>query len=170
MISFFHRATVLRTGRVKPIRKRWNGPGSLIDFDEEVGVDSFREKSLRGGGEVKGPAEKPLDQALRLVSYLTLPGQAVFDPCSSKGTTARACQLLGRGFLGAEVDPARHAQGQARLDSDLDERERERCVRFISEDRAKASKVPPPKDKSQERTYERAQRLLADVARVEACL
>jgi site-specific DNA-methyltransferase (adenine-specific) len=81
-------------------RKHWNGPGNLM---------ALTHKCLRGEGKHK--AEKPLDQALDLVSYFSDPGELVMDPFSGSGTVGLACAILGRNFVGAELDPfwASHA-------------------------------------------------------------
>jgi hypothetical protein len=55
-------------------------------------------------------------EAMRaLVRDYTRPGDLVCDPCSGGGTTARACQLEGRRFVGAEVDPETYRSARARL-------------------------------------------------------
>lgn len=55
-------------------------------------------------------------EAMRaLVRDYTRPGDLVCDPCSGGGTTARACQLEGRRFVGAEVDPETYRAARARL-------------------------------------------------------
>ena len=76
-------------------KKHWNGPGNLLSLEHTC---------LRGDGKHK--TEKPLDQLLDLVSYFSDPGETVFDPCAGSGTTGLACKLLGRQFVGLEVDGA----------------------------------------------------------------
>lgn len=145
----------------RPGRKRWSGPGSLTHFHQ---------KALRGAN--KHPTEKPLDLALALVSYLTEPGEAVLDPCAGNGTTLLAAALLDREGLGLERNAGwahkggfRCARNDAQL---LAERDAERMRRFVIDTREEASSVPEPKaeDGSDVKTYERAQRRLADAARV----
>jgi site-specific DNA-methyltransferase (adenine-specific) len=58
---------------------------------------------------------KPLWLMRQLVRDYTRPGDTVCDPCSGAATTALACRLEGRRFVGAEVDPATHAKAMARL-------------------------------------------------------
>jgi site-specific DNA-methyltransferase (adenine-specific) len=72
---------------------RWNGPGNLL---------SFQHTCLRGAEKHK--AEKPLDQLLDVVTYFSDAGEQVFDPCSGSGTTGTACAILGRRFVGLEID------------------------------------------------------------------
>jgi site-specific DNA-methyltransferase (adenine-specific) len=88
-----------------PGRKHWSGLGSLTHLSHTA---------LRGEGKHK--AEKPIDQALDLVSWFTEPGETVFDPCAGRGTVGVACAVLGRGYVGLEIDPAEHARAEARLD------------------------------------------------------
>lgn len=65
------------------------------------------------GSVVRGA--KPLWLMRALVRDYTRPGDLVCDPCSGGGTTARACQLEGRRFVGAEVDPETYRAARARL-------------------------------------------------------
>jgi DNA modification methylase len=53
--------------------------------------------------------------ALDAVTVWSNPGDLVCDPYSGAGTVARACKVLGRGFVGAEVVPRYHAIAQRRL-------------------------------------------------------
>jgi hypothetical protein len=144
-------------------RKRWNGPGSLTHFHQ---------KALRGSS--KHPTEKPLDLMLALVSYLSDPGEAVLDPCAGSGTTILGARLLNREGLGLERgaqwaaaanDRAGHTDSGG--DTVLLDRDAERLRRFVVDVRDEAQTVPEPKaaDGSDVRTYERAQRRLADAAR-----
>lgn len=108
-----------------PGRMRWNGPGNLT---------SLRHKCLRGLG--KHPTEKPLDQALDLVSWFTDPGELVYDPCAGSGTLGLACALLGRSYLGCELDFAFWDAGNARLaayelEQRLSARDEERLNRWL---------------------------------------
>lgn len=100
--------------------KRWNGSGGLV---------SLNHKAMRG--ETKHKTEKPLDQMLDLVSWFSDPGEWVIDFTCGAGTTGRACQLLGRNFLGIELSETWAAFGQERLRSPLGELEREHVDRFL---------------------------------------
>jgi hypothetical protein len=140
-------------------RKRWNGPGSLTHFSQ---------KALRGSD--KHPTEKPLDLMLALVSYLSDAGEAVLDPCAGAGTTVLAAALLDREALGLERNAGWVDRGSYRLsigaECPTNERDLERLRRFVVAARDEAMAVPEPKapDGSDVRTYERAQRRLADAA------
>jgi hypothetical protein len=153
-------------------RAHWSGPGSLIELEhEDDGPDALRQKSLRGkNGVDKFSAEKPLDQMLDLVSWFSDPGTLVVDLTAGSGTTIAACALLGRDGLGFEIDPVTAAAAAARVaraeTGDLSDRDGERVLRWTVSAVEGANQVPAPKDKSQVRTWERAQRRLADVERV----
>ncbi len=102
-------------------KKRWNGPGNLTHFNH---------LALRG--ENKQKCEKPLDQALDLVSYFTDPGEWVFDPFAGSGVIGVACRLLGRNYAGFEIDPEWATKSQARLKGDP--KDVERIVRWLEHD------------------------------------
>ena len=58
---------------------------------------------------------KPLDLMLAIVRDYTRPGDLGCDPCAGWGTTAIACESLGRRFVGAEIDPETHARALKRI-------------------------------------------------------
>jgi hypothetical protein len=122
-------------------RKNWNGQGNCLCLEQdEEGYDPdetvpIRHKALRG--EDKHKTEKPLDQMLDLVSWFSNPGETVLDLTAGRGTTAVACVLLGRSFLGAELDEERtgeHARALARVQAaergELSKRDSERVTRY----------------------------------------
>lgn len=140
-----------------PGRKRWNGPGSLTHYER---------RCLRGRD--KHPTEKPIDLLLDLVSAFSDPGEMVVDLCAGAGTTALACRLLGRGCYGWEIDARWAATAAARVLAPLTDRDRGRAEEWCVSVTAEAEAVPAPKaaDGSDVKTWERAQRRLADVSRV----
>jgi hypothetical protein len=156
-VLVWHAQNVGARGGVKPKAKRWNGPGSLTHFER---------RALRG--QYKHPTEKPLDLALDLVSWFSDPNEAVIDPCAGAGTTALACRLLGRDCVALERDEqwATHAAGRVR--GPLTDRDRVRAEEWCGWILEEAERVPVPSapDGSDVRTYERAQRRIADAARV----
>jgi site-specific DNA-methyltransferase (adenine-specific) len=85
---------------------RWGGPGNLTHLEH---------KALRG--EHKHTTEKPLDQALDLVAWFSEPGELVVDWTAGRGTTGVACALLGRRFLGFELQADEAQMGQERIDA-----------------------------------------------------
>jgi site-specific DNA-methyltransferase (adenine-specific) len=50
------------------------------------------------------PTQKPIAVIRKLIETFTDPGDVVIDPCFGSGTTARACQELGRSFYGFEIN------------------------------------------------------------------
>ena len=101
-------------------RKSWNGPGNLTHLAHTC---------LRG--EDKHKCEKPLDQALDLVSWFSNVGDSVLDPCAGSGTIGLACKLLNRGYVGIEIDPewaesAKERIAESQILSDRDDESYER--------------------------------------------
>lgn len=127
-----------------PGRKRWAGYGELTGLRHEPDLVALEHKALRGEGKHK--AEKPLDQALDLVSWFSDPGDMVLDPTCGRGTVGLACRILGRGFVGCELDPAEADRARARVDSHLSDRDRERVRRYVEGVRGEpvvSEKFPP---------------------------
>ena len=56
----------------------------------------------RETGAVKHPNQKPLKLITKLISYTTAPGMTILDPFLGSGTTAIACEKLGRNCIGFE--------------------------------------------------------------------
>lgn len=151
-------------------KMRWNGPGGRVAYrSEDVDADpvarpEYLAKSLRGRD--KYGCEKPLDLMLALVSDYSDPGETVFDPCAGVGTTLLAARLLGRQCFGLECAPEPHAIAAARLTHTLPPRDHERACRWATETFNEAQLTPVPKaiNGSDVKTYERAQRRIADCA------
>lgn len=127
-------------------RKSWNGPGNLIVYRHEDAdappVDELVHKALRGDGKHK--CEKPLDQMLDLVDWFSDPEDTVFDPCVGSGTTALACAILGRDFIGCELDAdwtekASERVAQYQDAGKLSERDTERLRRYHDAKKARAA-------------------------------
>lgn len=55
------------------------------------------------------PTQKPLEALSPIIAALTRPGDIVLDPFAGSGSTLVAAQLLGRGYVGIELD-AGHVQ------------------------------------------------------------
>jgi hypothetical protein len=140
-------------------KKSWNGPGGLV---------TFHAKALRGEGKHK--TEKPLDLLLDQVCYFSNPDELVFDPCAGSGTTGQACRVLGRRFAGVEQSEEWATKADARLIAPLSDRDRERVARWVERVGAEAVTVPTPTGEHDVRTWERAQRRLADVERARGWL
>lgn len=88
----------------RPRAKEWIGSGGL------PGAYTGSRSSEAGGG--RG---KPLWMVSAFVRDYSKPGDLVCDPVAGWGTTAAAAIGLGRRFVGAEMDPAAHAEALRRL-------------------------------------------------------
>lgn len=104
-------------------KKRWNGPGN---------VTHLAHVALRG--EEKHKCEKPLDQALDLVSWFTDIGESVFDPFAGHATIGLACRLLGRFYVGIEQNPEWAMKSNQRLTGRISDRDQERISRWLEAD------------------------------------
>ena len=123
-----HRQRVGKRGGRYSVAKHWNGPGNLVALEH---------KSLRG--DEKYSAEKPVDGALDLVSWFSDYGESWFDPCAGRATFGRACQILGRKYVGCEQLPEAFARGLERLNSPPSAGEIVRVERFIESAEANAN-------------------------------
>lgn len=61
------------------------------------------------------PNQKPLKLMLDLVGKYVPEGGTVLDPFAGSGATLQAAKLLGRGYIGIELDEAHHALATRRL-------------------------------------------------------
>lgn len=153
-------------------KKFWNGPGNLLEFDEEPSEIVLRETRL-GDSKGRHKTQKPLDQALRLVSYLSDPGETVVDLTGGRMTVGVACALLGRNFVAAETQEQEARMGEIRclkaLDGVLADSDPERVLRWVEETLEETAKVFADKT-STEPAREKARRRQSDVKRVERFL
>lgn len=132
--------------------KAWNGPGSVTHLAH-----------LAMRGETKHRAQKPLDQALDLVAWFSDPSDLVVDPFCGSGTVARACQILGRDCVTAEVDPTWAQRASERIASTLSTEERSRVERFLNgpyEDRQTLTEPAQVRKARRLEDYDRAKRWL----------
>ncbi len=63
------------------------------------------------------PCPRPLDQVVEIIDNFALPGGTILDPFAGSGTTALACMMTGRNFIGVEIDPGYHAIARRRIDA-----------------------------------------------------
>jgi len=61
------------------------------------------------------PTQKPLCVLSPLIEAFSQPNATVLDPFSGSGSSLLAAKLLGRNYLGVELDPAYHAVASERL-------------------------------------------------------
>jgi site-specific DNA-methyltransferase (adenine-specific) len=64
------------------------------------------------------PTQKPLSVLLPLVETFSEPGGIVLDPFAGSGSSLVAAKMLGRDYLGFELDPAHHATACRRLNEE----------------------------------------------------
>lgn len=50
------------------------------------------------------PTPKPVELMQHFIKLHTQPGDTVLDPCMGSGPVAEACRLMGRKFIGVEID------------------------------------------------------------------
>jgi site-specific DNA-methyltransferase (adenine-specific) len=175
IISCFHRQAMGARGGVKPVAKHWSGPGNIMPEVSRELLAGLTDRAMRG--QEKHPTEKRLSQMLSLVSWFSDPGESVLDLCAGSGSTGLACALLGRDFVGVELDEAWAIKADRRVKvrnkSDLSPRDQvdaeEWCERVLAEATEQLERPPAP-DGSDRNTRERAERRLADVERVMGAL
>ena len=68
-----------------------------------------------GGVMPDHPSPKPISYMLKLVERVTEQGDLVLDPFCGSGTTGVACMMLGRRFLGIELDEGYAAMARRRI-------------------------------------------------------
>lgn len=72
-----------------------------------------------GGQKTTGhPNEKDLPMVKRIIANITQEGDFVFDGFMGSGTTAVACQQLGRHYFGCEIDTNYYENSLRRLEDD----------------------------------------------------
>jgi DNA modification methylase len=77
--------------------RKWRGRGNQNNFIQLPFV-SGKEK-------VKHPTQKPVKLMKHLIELITDEGDIIFDPFIGSGTTAVACEELGRRWIGVELNP-----------------------------------------------------------------
>ena len=76
---------------------------------------SVMEYSKIWGNKRKHATEKPVGLLEHLIKYYTDDNAVVLDPTMGSGTTGKACQNLGRRFIGIEIDKAIYDTAVERL-------------------------------------------------------
>jgi site-specific DNA-methyltransferase (adenine-specific) len=80
------------------LMKELNGDKQMTDVWNLPAIGKW-EKSCG-----KHPTQKPLSVLSRIIQASTKPGDWILDPFSGSGTTGIAANLLGRKFLGLEIE------------------------------------------------------------------
>ena len=88
--------------------KRLNGNKQMTDVWQLPAIGRW-EKSCG-----KHPTQKPLGVLARLIQTSTQPGAWILDPFNGSGTTGIAANLLGRKYLGLEMEDEFLSMSKAR--------------------------------------------------------
>lgn len=86
-------------------------PGTLIE-ESNAASNSLWRKAIKRAGLPAHPAVMPESVASFFVKFMTEPGDLVYDPFLGSGTTAIACEKLGRRWIGSDRSLA-YVHGQA---------------------------------------------------------
>lgn len=124
----------LRLGNLAPIwepvlwlRKPYPVGGTVTDVLVKHGTGGFQQDVMPYNGNLIGisahiaseikvhPTQKPETLLTALVNLVSRPGQIVCDPYAGSGTTAAACVLSGRNFIGMELDKQQYKNMKARI-------------------------------------------------------
>ncbi len=95
----------------------------------------------------KHPTQKPLELLQRIVKAASRPGDLVLDPFSGSGTTGVACAMLGRRYMGIELNPEYLAIARDRylsLEEEQVQEERQKTFRKTGPIAARTLKTAPP--------------------------
>jgi site-specific DNA-methyltransferase (adenine-specific) len=90
----------------------FNNANKVIHDYYETSVTPLKEK--RFGGH---PTQKPIDLMNHFVRLLSNPGDVVVDPFMGSGSTGVSCEVLGRNFLGIELEPKYYEITKKRIQS-----------------------------------------------------
>jgi len=71
-------------------------------------------ETIKGG---KHPAIYPVRVVAEMLRLLTRPGDIVLDPFMGSGSTAVACKMLNRRYIGYDINPLYCAEAQNRVDT-----------------------------------------------------
>jgi DNA modification methylase len=71
---------------------------------------------MRYSGNRSHPTQKPVSALMPLIESFSAPGDVVLDPFCGSGSTLAAARLLGRRFIGIELDSTYHALAAQRLE------------------------------------------------------
>lgn len=116
------------------LMKRLNGDKQMTDVWQLPAIGKW-EKSCG-----KHPTQKPLGVLARLIQASTQPGAWVLDPFSGSATTGIAANLLGRRYLGLEMEEEFLAMSKARREEIEDKAIRSGYLEKL----AKGKNILPP--------------------------
>lgn len=117
-----------------PLMKELNGNKQMTDVWQLPAIARW-EKSCG-----KHPTQKPLGLLARIIEASTKPGAWILDPFNGSGTTGIAASLLGRNYLGLELEEEFVEMSKARRKEIEDYGIRENYLEHL----AKAKIIPKP--------------------------
>lgn len=85
------------------MRMRWSGVGNVLCFTSPFFKSKF-EKQIHS-------TQKPVLLLAELITLSSRPGDTVYDFFAGSGSTGVACEIVGRNFIGTELDSEMHANG-----------------------------------------------------------
>lgn len=132
--NFEHRATIIyhKTNPCTQVRRRnylssfetfiWESRPKdqeakfVFNFKKQNEMHNFIEMPACGGRErTCHPTQKPLKLIKHFLEIHSNENNLIFDPFFGSGTTAIACKLLNRNFIGFEIDEKYYTLAQERL-------------------------------------------------------
>lgn len=91
-------------------RKRWNGGGKAGIYDYPIVANRCGHRTDRIFS-----TQKPIELMVALLRDFTDPDDLVLDPFCGSGSTGAAALLLGRRFIGVEIDPTTAGLARRRM-------------------------------------------------------
>ncbi|MBX2916694.1 MAG: site-specific DNA-methyltransferase [Cyclobacteriaceae bacterium] len=92
-----------KEGNTRTIPQDKSYPDSILIFDNESKTETWHQ------------TQKPVDLFRYLIKTYSNPGETVFDGYSGSGTTAEACIIEGRKFIGSELNKEYYDKSIERL-------------------------------------------------------
>jgi site-specific DNA-methyltransferase (adenine-specific) len=129
--------------RGKPYHKKGSGRRLYVNGSAYTDVGKVNDEGLRyprsvlrfSKGDVAGhPTEKPVSLFEWLVRTYTDEGDVVLDNCIGSGTTAVACELSGRRWIGIEKEEKYYVMAKERLRRLLIEENAEKAANESADD------------------------------------
>jgi len=101
------------------------------------------------------PVPFPEELVTRAVKLWTYRGDTVLDPFSGSGTTSYVAMLLGRNYIGIDIDPeyVDYAKGRIEMSDDLFADQKQYVPRSVRLDRIKAKKGKDCFEEEQEELF-----------------
>jgi site-specific DNA-methyltransferase (adenine-specific) len=93
-----------------PTKKRWNGKGT----------HAFWQAMPEHRKVTKHPSAKPVELCCALVRLFTDPGDVIYDPFAGSGSIGIACALMGRRYVGIELQAEHVTSAHERISKPLE--------------------------------------------------